>query len=142
MQSWKEIVLQGNCCFDQERWYDAQAHYLSAIEQLETLWQHDIENSQLMMAWIAVMHNLSSLNNKMNKPKAALQPLMNSYKTVMNLSTDKSLGEDFHVSVMRAARTCLITLMEFSKNNPICDCCKASLEASWQQVQTSEFVLH
>lgn len=142
MQSWKETVLHGNHCFDQERWYDAQAQYLSAIEQLEVLWQRDKENAQLMMGWIAAMHNLSSLHERLDKPKAALQPLMQSYKTIMLLYDDKSLGEEFQFYVMKAARTCLMPLLEFSKNNPICDCCKASLEASWQKLKSAHCVLH
>jgi hypothetical protein len=142
VQSWKETVLHGNHCFDQERWYDAQTHYLFAIEQLEVLWRRDKENAQLMMGWIAAMHNLSSLHERLDKPKAALQPLMQSYKTVMVLYDDKSIGEEFKISVMKAARTCLMSLLEFSKNNPICDCCKRSLEASWQKLKSAHCVLH
>ena len=142
VQSWKAIVLHGNNCFEQARWYDAQAYYISAIEQLEGLWLYDKQNPQLMIAWVAVMHNLSSLHEKMGRSKAAFQPLMQSYKTIMALYRDKSLDEEFQFSVMRAARTCLMPLLEFSKKNPICDCCKASLEASWQELQSQKNVLH
>ncbi|NRA23160.1 MAG: tetratricopeptide repeat protein [Oleispira sp.] len=142
MQSWKEIVLHGNACFDQGRWYDAEAYYTSAIDQLEYLWLLDKENCQLMMGWVAAMHNLSSLYEKQGKSKAALKPLMQAYKTVMALLNTTSLSEGFHFSVMRAARTTLIPLLDFSKRFPICDCCKASLEASWQKLQTSQYLLH
>lgn len=142
MQSWKEIVLHGNACFDQGRWYDAEAYYTSAIDQLEYLWLLDKENCQLMMGWVAAMHNLSSLYEKQGKSKAALKPLMQAYKTVMVLLNTTSLSEGFHFSVMRAARTTLIPLLDFSKRFPICDCCKASLEASWQKLQTSQYLLH
>ena len=52
VQTWKESVLHGNACFDQGRWYDAEAYYTSAIDQLEYLWLLDRENCQLMMGWV------------------------------------------------------------------------------------------
>lgn len=142
MQTWQEIVLDGNKCFDQHRWYDAEAHYASALEQLESLWRNDKENPQLMMGWIAAMHNLSSLYERQGRDQAALRPLMQSYKTVMVLMEDKTLNDEFKYYLSKAARTTLLPLLEFSKTRPICDCCKASLEASWQKLQLTHYVLH
>jgi hypothetical protein len=142
VQTWKEIVLHGNACFDQERWYDAEAYYMSAIDQLESLWLLDKENCQLMMGWVAAMHNVSSLKEKQGQSKAALKPLMQAYKTIMSLLNTASISEGFHFSVRRAALTALIPLLDFSKTHPICDCCKASLEASWQKLESSQYALH
>ena len=142
VQSWKEIVRHGNQCFDQRRWYDAQALYYSAIEQLERLWSGDKENIQLMMGWIAAMHNLASLYEEQGREKSALQPLMTSYKTIMTLKADGPLNDEFSYYVTKATRITLLAIIEFSKKHPICDCCKAGLEASWQELQTTQNVLH
>lgn len=142
VQSWKEIVRNGNICFDQCRWYDAEALYNLAIEQLEVLWSADKENIQLMMGWIAAMHNLASLHEEQGHSESAIRPLMTCYKIIMSLKEDTSLADEFRYYLTKATRITLMPLMEFSKKYPICDCCKASLEDSWHKLQSAQYVLH
>ena len=142
VQSWKEIVRNGNICFDQCRWYDAEALYNLAIEQLEVLWGADKENIQLMMGWIAAMHNLASLHEEQGNAESAIKPLMTCYKVIMTFRTGDSLNDEFSYYVTKATRITLQAIIEFSKKHPICDCCKSGLEASWQKLQATQNVLH
>ena len=58
---WQQLMKQGNDCFDQQQWLQAEYFYQEAITSLDSLWQQDIENIELLMAWISGVHNLSAL---------------------------------------------------------------------------------
>ncbi|WP_034835743.1 hypothetical protein [Endozoicomonas numazuensis] len=61
MGSWKEKICQGNNCFNEQHWHLAEKAYLDAANELEQEWFTNLTDVQLMMAWMANMHNLATL---------------------------------------------------------------------------------
>lgn len=142
MTDWQELILSGNNGYDQKDWQKAEISYCRAASILERQWQQNQSDARLMMAWIAVYHNLSSLYESLGSDRQALRYLMLPYRKVMKLLQHTPTDHEFRFSLIRAARTTITPILSFSGRHPICDCCKAGLEKSLHQIQNTHPTIH
>ncbi len=128
METWQEEIRRGNTCFDNKHWHVAEEAYLNAAAELEQAWFANLESTRLMMAWIANMHNLATLYEVTERPQIAGNYFMLPYRRIRILMQEVSLPQAFQQSLYHAMRSAMIPLLEFSKRQRICKCCRGELE--------------
>ncbi len=142
MSQWQQKLHQGNVNFHQCKWRSAEAAYLEAAQMLEHEWFQNLDNPQLMMAWIATMHNLAALYEGQKMPQKASEFLVFPYRRIITLVKSGGLSEEFKIPLLRAIKCTVIPLLEFSRKHRICKCCqhhldeaKEWLSLSWPDLQ-------
>ena len=129
MTTWQEKTLQGNKRFHQGDWCAARELYTEAIQSIEALWFSQLEDRPLMMAWIANMHNLALLYEKIEQPQEAGKCYMIPYRRVLYLMKEDCFTPEFQQTLLYAMRTAALELLDFSKRYPICPCCQDKLKS-------------
>ncbi|WP_422459325.1 MULTISPECIES: hypothetical protein [unclassified Endozoicomonas] len=142
MNQWQQKLHQGNVNFHQCKWRSAETAYLDAARMLEHEWFKDLDNPQLMMAWIAAMHNLAALYENQKIPQKASEFLVFPYRRIITLIKSGGLSEAFKPPLLKALKCTVIPLLEFSTKHRICKCCqhyldeaKEWLSLSWPDLQ-------
>jgi len=142
MDRWKMIMAQGNDSYAQQSWLDAEQSYYQAVDVIEHLWDEDVENVELLLAWIAGLHNLSVLFEQQGLECEALRYLAIPHQRILKMVGDASRSEKFHQELMRTARITLQPLLEFSQRNVICEGCLASLKLNNEWLTTPIHQFH
>ncbi len=132
MNQWQEKLHQGNADFHQCNWRSAEATYLEAVQLLENEWFKDLDNAQLMMGWIAAMHNLATLYERQKLPQKASEFLVFPYRRIMTLVKSAQMPDEFMFPLLRALKCTVIPLLEFSGRHPVCKCCQQHLDEAKQ----------
>ena len=132
MHPWQEKLYQGNANFHQQNWKSAETDYLEALQLLEKDWFKALDNAQLMMAWIATMHNLATLYEQQKLPQKASEFLVFPYRRIMTLIKSAQMPEEFTFPLLRALKCTVISLLEFSDRHPVCKCCQCHLDEARQ----------
>lgn len=142
MNYWKVMMAQGNECYAQQSWLDAEQSYYQAVDTIEQLWDEDVENVELLQAWIAGLHNLSALFEQQGLECEALRYLAIPHQRVMSLISQGNCSARFHHVLMGTARITLQPLLEFSQRNVICNGCLASLKLNEEWLSTPVHQFH
>ena len=142
MQIWQTLMREGNDCFDQCAWLDAEQYYNKALALIELDWQEDRNNVELLLAWIAGLHNLSTLFEEQGDSELALRYLTLPHQWMLALSQDDSIPDELQAMAMRAIKITLMPLLEFSKNHPICEQCYHALQATKDWLTSPAQTLH
>jgi len=53
MESWQTLSTRGNHSFNQQDRLEAENYYYQAESILEHQWQQDLDNVELLLAWVA-----------------------------------------------------------------------------------------
>ncbi|MBO9488961.1 hypothetical protein J7384_01170 [Endozoicomonas sp. G2_1] len=139
---WQQLMKQGNDCFDQQQWLQAEYFYQEAITSLDSLWQQDIENIELLMAWISGVHNLSALFEVQEESQVALQFLLIAHQRMLDLSQNQTLSEDMQLIAHRALKTTLMPLLQYSQKYPTCNHCQHALQTLKAQLDQNQETVH
>lgn len=142
MERWKAIMAEGNNSYAKQSWLDAEQSYYQAVDIVETLWEDDIENIELLLAWIAGLHNLSILFDQQGLECEALRYLAIPHQRVLKLIANTPSDDSFHETLIRTAKVTLLPLLEFSQRNIICEGCLASLQINKEWLMTPKHQLH
>ncbi|WP_435276468.1 hypothetical protein ACMAZF_05625 [Psychrobium sp. nBUS_13] len=142
MDQWKMMMAVGNECFHQQSWFDAEQSYYQAVDIIEDLWNNDMENIELLQAWIAGQHNLSSLFEQQGLECEALRYLTIPHQRVLSLINQGACSTSFHHALMLTAKITLHPLLEFSQRHPICDGCITGLKLSKEWLSTPAHQFH
>lgn len=142
MNRWKIIMAQANDSYAQQSWLDAEQSYYQAVDIIEDLWDADVENMELLLAWIAGLHNLSVLFEQQGLECEALRYLAIPHQRVLTLVSHASHSRFFHEALMKAARITLQPLLEFSQRHVICEGCVASLKLNKEWLATPSHQYH
>ncbi|QUM76027.1 hypothetical protein HWV00_07205 [Moritella sp. 24] len=130
MQTWKVLMENGNRCFNEKSWLDAELCYQNAIEQITVSWESDPENEELLMGWISGQHNLAALYEEQGQHYTALRYLTMPHQWMMSLLRGESVSNSFKALATQAVKTTLIPLLDFSHRHPICESCFDALQIS------------
>jgi len=142
MELWQQLIVDGNECFEQREWLEAENYYYLAENVIAKQWQQDLENTQLLLAWVASLHNLSALFEAQGESQAALRYLTMPHHRLLTMLQQRSLSENFEMTMYRAIKVTLMPLLEFSQRHPICDDCLAQLQLTKQWLLNSQPTLH
>jgi len=142
MEMWQLLLQKGNQSFNHELWSNAEEYYHQAVECLEQNWQADIENMELLLAWISAFHNLAVLYEVQNKPKIAFRYLQIPHQRMTEITQQQEYSETVQVIALHALKITLTPLLDFSKKHPACDGCLASLKKIEVSVNAMQPILH
>lgn len=142
MTGWQDLLGNGNRCFDNKDYLQAEYYYQQAQSYLDELWMQDGKNSRLLMAWITASHQLASLFEDQGNPQLALAYLQLPHQRVLTISQDPDYDEDMHLIALSALRVTLSALLEFAQKYPICQNCLRQLTELEAQISQSRPRLH
>ncbi|KGJ89754.1 hypothetical protein [Colwellia psychrerythraea] len=142
MEVWQLLLLKGNDSFNRLELPLAEEYYHQAIECLEQKWYANIEDSDLLMAWISAFHNLAVLYEAQEQPKMAFRYLQIPHQRMAELSQQSQYSEDLQTIALLSLKITLMPLLAFSKKYPACDGCLSSLNKMEIAVNASQPVMH
>jgi len=142
MEMWQLLLQKGNQSFNHELWSHAEEYYHQAVECLEQNWQADIENMELLLAWISAFHNLAVLYEVQNKPRIAFRYLQIPHQRMTEITQQQDYSEALQLIALHALKITLTPLLDFSKKHPACDGCLASLKKIEISVNAMQPRLH
>ncbi|NRA83923.1 MAG: hypothetical protein HRU22_09220 [Gammaproteobacteria bacterium] len=142
MESWQTLIARGNESFNQQNWIDAESFYYQAESIIEQQWQQDLNNIELLLAWVASLHNLSSLFEAQGKAESALRYLTLPHYRLLTLYQESALSEETEIMMHRAIKVTLLPLLEFSSRYPICSSCLEHLQATKEWLLSPQKILH
>ena len=142
MEVWQILLLKGNDSFNRLELPLAEEYYHQAIECLEQKWYANIEDSDLLMAWISAFHNLAVLYEAQEQPKMAFRYLQIPHQRMAELSQQSQYSEDLQSIALLSMKLTLMPLLAFSKKHPACDDCLSSLNKMAMALNASQPIMH
>jgi len=142
MKSWQTLIERGNHSFDAQDWLEAENCYYQAESIIEKEWQQDLENVELLLAWVASLHNLASLFEAQGEAQVALRYLTLPHYRLLTLYRESALNDESEQMMYRAIKVTLFPLLEFSRRYPICSSCLEHLQATKEWLLTPYKTLH
>ena len=142
MEVWQLLLLKGNDSFNKQDLLLAEEYYHQAIEGLEKKWQANIDDYDLLQAWINIFHNLAVLYEELEQPKMAFRYLQIPHQRMTELSQQVENGEDLQLIAIRSLKITLAPLLAFSKKHPACEGCLSSLKKIESAVNECQPVMH
>jgi len=142
MEVWQILLVKGNDSFNKQELLLAEEYYHQAIACLELQWHADIEDSNLMMAWVSAFHNLAILYEAQEQPKMAFRYLQIPHQRMIELSQLTQYSDDLQSFAICTLKITLVPLLAFSKKHPACDGCLSSLKKMEMAVKTSQPLMH
>ncbi|WP_281558429.1 DUF2753 family protein [Thalassomonas sp. RHCl1] len=142
MIGWQDLLGNGNRCFDNKDYLQAEYYYQQAQSYLDELWMQDGKNSILLTAWIKASHRLASLFEDQGNAQLALAYLQLPHQRVLTISQDQDYDEDMRLIALSALRLTLAALLEFAQRHPICENCLRQLTELEAQISLGRPKLH
>lgn len=126
-QQWQSLLNEGNECFHDRRWLQAELYYKEAYDVLAMKSHRQPYCSDTLMAWICTCHNLSSLFEAQGDIDMALRYLLAPHERLKNTAESKGDDEDLKLIALKALNITLSPLLVFAKKYPMCDSCQKQL---------------
>ncbi|WDE10299.1 DUF2753 family protein [Thalassomonas haliotis] len=142
MIGWQDLLGNGNRCFDNKDYLQAEYYYQQAQSCLDELWTRDGKNSTLLTAWIRASHQLASLFEYQGNAQLALAYLQLPHQRVLTISQDQAYDEDMRLIALNALQLTLTALLAFSQRYPICQNCLRQLTELEAQISQGRPELH
>ena len=142
MQQWQNLLEDGNNCFHDKNWLQAEYCYKEAAFHLDSLWSADSTNVQLLMAWICASHNLATLFEVQQNPELSLQYLLIPHNRMLSISNSDESNENTKLIAQNALKVTFMPILMFSKRHPMCDTCKKSLAEFKANLEQNQQVVH
>jgi len=142
MHQWQNLLADGNDNFHKKNWLQAESSYKEAAFHLDMLWTTDTKNIQLLMAWISVSHNLSTLFEVQNNPDLSLKYLLIPHNRMLSMTTSNEQCEDMKLIASNALKITFMPILLFSNRYPICPSCQKSLEEFKQNLDAQQYEVH
>ncbi|WP_286269360.1 hypothetical protein [Thalassotalea hakodatensis] len=141
-EQWQALLNNGNECFYDRRWLQAEFYYKEAYELLADNYQNNPYETDILLAWICACHNLSALFEVQGDLDVSLRYLLVPHEYLQALSDDSVRDEDVKLIAIKALNITLQRLLSFSKKYPICEDCVNKLKALKVRLAQNEEVLH
>lgn len=142
MSQWQNLLNEGNDCFHNKKWKQAEYCYKEAAFHLDSSWAADTTNVQLLLAWICAIHNLSSLFEVQDKADLSLQYLQIPHNKMLAIYQSNDYCEDTKLIAQNALKITFMPFLMFSKRHPTCDSCQESLAEFHQKLKINQQVTH
>ncbi|NQZ20737.1 MAG: hypothetical protein HRT53_01675 [Colwellia sp.] len=142
MRQWQRLLSDGNECFDNEKWLQAEYFYKEAVSYLDILWAADISNIELLMAWIGSCHNLAVLYEKQGNPQISLEYLLIPHNRMLALSKSGEHCDDMQLIALKALKLTFIPVLLFSQKYSICKDCHQALKEFKTQLDENQGTIH
>ncbi|OUR61786.1 hypothetical protein A9Q74_07680 [Colwellia sp. 39_35_sub15_T18] len=142
MYQWQNLLNDGNDCFHNKNWGQAEYCYKEAAFHLDSLWAADSRNVQLLMAWICVSHNLATLFEVQDNPDLSLQYLLIPHNRMLTICNSADSCEDTRLIAQNALKVTFMPILMFSKRHPMCNTCQKSLADFKASLESNQQVIH
>ena len=142
MYQWQNLLTNGNECFNEQNWLQAEYYYKEAESHLDTLWSANNKDVDLLMAWICAVHNLATLFEVQGNNDVSLQYLLIPHHRMLKLSHNNQSCEDLKLIAMKALKFTFTPLMIFAKKHPMCADCENGLNEFQKRLDAEQSQLH
>ena len=139
---WQRLLTYGNECYKKQNWIQAEYYYKEAESHLDFLWSADPTNVNLLMAWIASLHNLATLFEQQGDNAIGLQHLLIPHHRLLNLSQSRETSENVKAVVINALKLTFTPILLYTKRHPICDGCQETINEFQRSLITDTEVVH
>jgi len=139
---WQRLLTHGNECYEQQNWLQAEYYYKEAESQLDYLWSCDVTNVNLLMAWIASLHNLATLFEQQGNNQAGLHHLLIPHQRMLNLTQSEEASEDIKAIAINALKFTFTPILMYTKRHPICKNCEQTIKDFEKNLSGYEAVVH
>lgn len=142
MHQWQRLLANGNDCFHNKNWLQAEYYYKEAAFYLDMLWEENTKDIKLLTAWICASHNLATLFESQNCPDLSLKYLMIPHNRMLSMTTCHEQCDDMKLIAENALKITFTPILMFSKRHPMCSSCQQSLEEFKQNLDAQQCVTH
>ena len=142
MYQWQNLLNNGNECFNEQNWLQAEYYYKQAESHLDILWSANNKDVDLLMAWICTVHNLATLFEAQGNNEVSLQYLLIPHHRMLKLSHNDQSCEDLKLIAMKALKFTFTPLMIFAKKHPMCADCENGLNEFQKRLDAQQPQLH
>ncbi|NTS78063.1 hypothetical protein HR060_14480 [Catenovulum sp. SM1970] len=142
MQTWQDLMLKGNDCFNESNWQDAELYYQSVINMLDDQLRIEPKCVEAIQGWICGYQNLSTLFAQQGRLELAQKCLLIPHHSMLYMAKDASGDPDRQVIAMQALKITLMPLIEFAQKYPTCNSCYDDLIEQYQLLYVPSQHLH
>lgn len=115
MESWQQIMIQGNQLYTQQKWQQALDNYHQAITLLEnSVAIEPAQIQQVIEGWICGYHNVAITYEQQGFIKLSRDSLVTPFCTMLALSYNPEASSDTKLIARRALKMTLPPLLEFA----------------------------
>lgn len=115
METWQQIMLQGNQLYTQQKWEQALDHYNQAITLLEnSVAIEPAQIQQVIEGWVCGYHNVAITYEQQGLIKLSRDTLVTPFRTMLALSYNPEASSDMKSIAGRALKMTLPPLLEFT----------------------------
>ncbi len=139
---WQRLLNDGNNCFDDKNWLQAEYFYKEAASYLDLLWSADSQNVELLTAWVSASHNLAALYELQGNSQISLHYLLIPHHRMLALSQSTEHSDDMRLIAMKALKITLVPIFLFSQKYSVCKDCQKALNDFQTQLDESQNTVH
>lgn len=139
---WQRLLNYGNECYKKENWLQAEYYYKEAESELDFLWSADPTNVNLLMAWVASLHNLATLFEQQGDNAVGLQHLLIPHHRLLNISQNDKTSENVKAIVINALKLTFTPILLYTKRHPICESCQEAIDEFELNISSDSEIIH
>lgn len=139
---WQTLLTNGNEYFHQQCWQQAEYYYKQAYQELESQWQQELDNSELLMAWLCACNNLSVLFERLGEMQVSLQFLKYPHAVLQAIADNPGLSSDTRLVATYGMKHTLAPLLMFTEKHPTCSNCRDKLLAEQKALFKNNDPIH
>ena len=132
---WQSLLMQGNDCFHNKQWSQAELFYSEAYDMLAVSYRINPVCVRTLNAWVCACHNLSSLYEAMEEFELALKFLMIPHEYFLKVTELENCEESFRSTAFMALSLTLPPILLFTQQHPTCDTCMEKLTSLAQRIK-------
>ena len=119
MQTWQQLMEQGNNLYAKEELQDALSYYHQAIISLENSASAEItEIQQVIQGWISGYHSIAVIYERQGFIKLSRDALVTPFQRMLALSYNPKTAVEIKLIANFSLRMTLPPLLEFVKTHP------------------------
>lgn len=139
---WQSLLKLGNDCFNDKQWNQAEFFYSEAYDLLAFSYRNDPLSAETLMAWICACHNLSWLYETLGNLDLSLKFLLVPHEYLKKISESNMPNNDVKLIAFKGMSLTHPPILLFTQKHPICDGCKAQIEALSQDTGEAQASIH
>lgn len=119
METWQQLMRQGNLLYDLQRWHEALGYYNQAIILLEkSIVIESSDSQQVIQGWICAYHNVATTYEQQGLIQHSRDTLIIPFHSMLALSYDLQASSQMKLIANQALKITLPPLLEFANKHP------------------------
>lgn len=119
METWQQLMREGNQLYDLKKWHQALSHYHQAIVLLEnSLTIESPETHQAVQGWICGYHNVATIYEQQGFIERCRDTLIIPFRTMIALANNPQASSEMQSIARHTLQITLRPLLEFTNKYP------------------------